>query len=99
MPFVRRNAEGEIEAVFVGPENGANEEVPPGSEELSAFMSVSVLDIIKKGKYKYNPERKYEKEPEVTFKFANTSGNPIRNERNLRLVSKLDNKDVNKDKI
>ena len=57
----------------------------------------NVLDIIKKGKYKYNPERKYEKEPEVTFKFANTSGNPIRNERNLRLVGKdVVDKDVAK---
>ncbi len=47
MPFVRRNAEGVIEAVFAAPEEGANEEVPVGSAELVEFMSVDVLQIIK----------------------------------------------------
>ena len=47
MPFVRRNADGHIEAVFAGPENGANEEVPAGSDELMEFMGVDVQDIIK----------------------------------------------------
>ena len=47
MPFVRRNAEGVIEAVFAAPEEGVNEEVPVGSAELVEFMSVDVLEIIK----------------------------------------------------
>ncbi len=46
MPFVRRNADGVIEAIFTGPENGANEEVAVGSPELVEFMGVQVMDII-----------------------------------------------------
>ena len=47
MPFVRRNAEDEVEAVFTAPEDGATEELPAGSEELVAFFGVGLLDIIK----------------------------------------------------
>ena len=46
MPFVRRNAEDEVEAVFAAPEEGATEELPAGSEELVAFFGVGVMDII-----------------------------------------------------
>ncbi len=46
MPFVRRNAEGQIEAVFTGPENGANEEVSAGNEELVAFLGIDASAII-----------------------------------------------------
>ena len=46
MPFVRRNAENIIEAVFTGPENGANEEVSVGSPELVEFLGVGVIDVI-----------------------------------------------------
>ena len=46
MPFVRRDAEGKINAVFHGPEEGANEEVPAGSEELLEFLKVDVMNII-----------------------------------------------------
>ena len=38
MPFVRRNAEGQIDAVFDQPEGGANEELPADNPEVAAFM-------------------------------------------------------------
>ncbi len=47
MPFVRRDAEGYIVAVFQGPEDGANEEVPAGSEELVQFLGVGVQEVLK----------------------------------------------------
>ena len=39
--------------------------------------------------FKYQPEKKYEKEPESKFVFANTSGNAIRNPKNLRIVTEV----------
>lgn len=47
MPYVRRNADGVIEAVFAAPEEGVNEEVPVGSPELVEFMAVDVMSIIR----------------------------------------------------
>lgn len=38
MPFVRRDAEGQITAVFGAPEEGALEEIPANSSELLTFL-------------------------------------------------------------
>ncbi len=39
--------------------------------------------------FRYKPADTYEKEPESKFLFANTSGNAIRNPKNLRIVTEI----------
>lgn len=46
MPFVRRDAEGKVEAVFAHPEAGANEELPHGHPDLLDFLGISARAII-----------------------------------------------------
>ena len=36
--------------------------------------------------YRYKPENDYEEHPTTTYKFANSSGNSIHNERNYKIV-------------
>ena len=38
MPYVKRNAQGEIEAISQSQDEGFEDQVPVGSPELSAFM-------------------------------------------------------------
>ena len=42
MPFMRRDKDGEIATVFHVPEEGAQEELPAGHEDLVEFMGVLV---------------------------------------------------------
>jgi len=46
MPFVRRDENGKIAAVFNEPEGGANEELPAGHEDLVEFMGISVKQVL-----------------------------------------------------
>lgn len=42
MPYVRRNSEGQITALFHNPESGAQEFLPQHSAEIARFLDVSV---------------------------------------------------------
>jgi len=44
MPFVRRDAEGNIEALFRTPRDGASEEVSTGDPEVRSFLGLSDAD-------------------------------------------------------
>lgn len=41
MPFVRRDAQGNITAVFAQPEEGATEEMPFNAPEIAAFIGLA----------------------------------------------------------
>lgn len=47
MPFVRRDAEGRIDAVYDRPEGGANEELPPDDPEIADFMGFDAESQLK----------------------------------------------------
>ena len=46
MPYVRRDAEGKVEAIFAQPDGGANEELPHGHPDLLEFLGISARAII-----------------------------------------------------
>jgi hypothetical protein len=46
MPFVRRDAEGKVEAVFAHPDGGANEELPHGHPDLLAFLGITAKAVL-----------------------------------------------------
>ncbi len=46
MPFVRRDAEGRVEAIHAHPVDGANEELPHGHPDLLEFLGISARAII-----------------------------------------------------
>ena len=47
MPFVRRNAEGDIDAVYDAPEEAAQEEVPAKHPELLGFLGLDTEELAK----------------------------------------------------
>ena len=46
MPFVRRDADGKVEAAFMIPENGADEELPQGHPELLELFGIDAKTIL-----------------------------------------------------
>ncbi len=46
MPFVRRDADGKVEAILAHPTDGANEELPHGHPDLLDFLGISARAII-----------------------------------------------------
>jgi hypothetical protein len=46
MPFVRRDVEGKVEAVFAHTDGGANEELPHGHPDLLEFLGITARAII-----------------------------------------------------
>jgi hypothetical protein len=46
MPFVRRNADGKIDAVFENPEGDATEEISADNSELNSFLGTAVGDSV-----------------------------------------------------
>ena len=46
MPFVRRDENGKVAAMFYEPEGRANEELPARHEDLVKFMEVTVKQVL-----------------------------------------------------
>ena len=51
MPFVRRNAEGNIDAVYNAPEEAAQEEVPSNHPELLGFLGLDTEELAKQDEW------------------------------------------------
>jgi hypothetical protein len=46
MPFVRRDADGKVEAAFMNSEQGANQELPQGHPELLELVGIDAQTIL-----------------------------------------------------